>query len=366
MKKISIIGCGITGMMNALAFASKGIKTSIYEKSKSEKFPSDIRTTTFTKAAKSFMEEVGIWKLLEKESGYVKDIYIVDNKSPKMLHLPREDVGERGFVIPNDFIKKELYKAVKEHKLIDLHKGVEYKEKKDDIILICDGRQSKYAKKFEARIDKSYNQCAIVLVAEHELSHENVAVEHFMPKGPFASLPMKNPKYSSIVWTESDEVINIFKNMPKDNLEAHLQEKMGDFLGRVKIISDVQIFPLTAKLAKNYYKDNMVLVGDSAHAIHPLAGQGLNQGIKDIKALTEIFAKRLELGLDIDELAFEEYEKSRAFDNFTMFQMTDNLNRLFSNEIFPLGGLRKLGLAFLDEFAPLKKLISHYGSGLGI
>lgn len=366
MKNISIIGCGITGMMTALSFANRGIKTSIYEKAKSEKFPSDVRTTTFTKSAKEYMDEVGIWKLFEKESGHVRDIYIVDNKSPKMLHLPRDHQEERGFVVPNDFIKSELYKAVKKEKLIELHKGVEYKPSTDDIILVCDGRRSVFAKNFDFRIDKSYSQCAIVLVASHELDHDNVAVEHFMPKGPFASLPMKNPKLSSIVWTEPQDVIDIFKNMPKKKLEEHLQEKMGDFLGKVKIESDVQIFPLTAKVTKNYFKDNMVLVGDSAHGIHPLAGQGLNQGIKDINSLVEIFSKRLELGLVIDEIALEEYEKSRSFDNFTMFQMTDNLNRLFSNEIFPLSGLRKVGLAFLDEFGPLKKLISNYGSGLGI
>lgn len=366
MNNISIIGCGITGMMTALSFASKGIKTSIYEKVKSEKFPPDIRTTTFTKSAKEYMDEVGIWKLFEKESGYVKDIYIVDNKSPKMLHLPRGHQEDRGFVVPNDFIKEELYKAVQKSKLIEIHKGVEYKQNEDDLILICDGRHSSFAKNFEYRVNKSYNQCALVMVAEHELSHENVAVEHFMPKGPFASLPMKNPKQSSIVWTEKEDTIDIFKNMPKEKLNMYLQEKMGDFLGKVKIISDVQAFPLSAKVTKNYFKDNMVLIGDSAHGIHPLAGQGLNQGIKDIKALVEIISKRLDVGLEIDKIALEEYEKARSFDNFTMFQMTDNLNRIFSNEIFPLSQIRKIGLAFLDEFGPLKKLITNYGTGLGI
>ena len=366
MNKISIIGCGITGMITALSFANKGVKTSIYEKVKSEKFPPDVRTTTFTKAAKEFLEEEAIWKLFEKDYGIVRDIYIVDNKSPKMLHLRRGDQEERGFVVPNDFIKEELYRAVKKNKLIELHKGVEYKLNADDVILVCDGRGSNLAKSFDYRVNKSYKQCAIILVAEHELPHENVAVEHFMPKGPFASLPMKDPCQSSIVWTESEDVIEVFRKMPKAKLQDHLQEKMGEFLGKVKILGDVQIFLLSARVTKNYFKDNIVLVGDSAHGIHPLAGQGLNQGIKDIKALTEIFSKRLELGLDIDEIALEEYERARSFDNFTMFQMTDHLNRIFSNQIFPLAGLRKAGLAFLDEFGPLKKLISNYGSGLGI
>jgi len=366
MKRIIIVGCGITGMMTSLAFAKKGLETHIYEKVKSEKFPPDVRTTTFTSFSKEYMDEIGIWDLLKEESGFVRDIYIVDNKSPKMLHLPREENCDRGLVLPNDFIKNVLYAEVKRNKLVKLHKGVEYKNSKDDIVLACDGRQSQFSSLFETRVNKSYNQAAIVLVCEHELDHDNVAVEHFMPKGPFAALPMKNQKQSSIVWSEPLETAEIFKSMEKQKLEQHLQEKMGDYLGKVKIASEVQIFPLTAKVTKNYYKDNIVLIGDSAHGIHPLAGQGLNQGIKDIKAIVEIFSKRLELGLEIDELALSQYEKERSKDNFLMYKLTDMLNSLFCNDSLTRRAFRRFGLAFLDEFSGLKKLISKYGTGLGI
>jgi 2-octaprenyl-6-methoxyphenol hydroxylase len=175
---------------------------------------------------------------------------------------------------------------------------------------------------------------------------------------------MRAPCKSSIVWTESNEAANLFANLPKKELEMHLQERMGEFLGNVKIISDVQKFHLTARITKKYYQGNIILLGDSAHSIHPLAGQGLNQSIKDIDSIVSILTKRLQLGLELDTIAYAEYEKSRSRDNFTMFLITDNLNRIFSNNIFPFASLRKLGLSIQNEFPILKKFSYEYGSGV--
>ena len=152
--------------------------------------------------------------------------------------------------------------------------------------------------------------------------------------------------------------------MPIGDLTDHLQEKFGEFLGKVKIISNVQTFPLTAFLTKTYVKDNIVLVGDIAHAIHPLAGQGLNQGIKDIEELTNIISKRLKNGLQIDQLALSEYERARIRDNYNMFLLTDNINRVFSNDIKPLALVRRLGMSILNEMGSLKHKIVSYGMGI--
>jgi 2-octaprenyl-6-methoxyphenol hydroxylase len=374
---IAILGCGMTGMMTALAFANSGIKTSIIEQSTSEEFPLDVRTTTFNVASRHFFDKVGIWPLFAKEVGELKEIYIVDNKSPRMLHLDSLDGKSKGYVIPNMFIKESLYKAVKENPMIKLMKGVDYdipyqengkviiNEKiSSDILLVCEGRNSKLKEIFPAKIDKSYGQSALSFVVEHEKPHEGTAVEHFFTPGPFATLPMRAPCKSSIVWTESNEAANLFANLPKKELEMHLQERMGEFLGNVKIISDVQKFHLTARITKKYYQGNIILLGDSAHSIHPLAGQGLNQSIKDIDSIVSILTKRLQLGLELDTIAYAEYEKSRSRDNFTMFLITDNLNRIFSNNIFPFASLRKLGLSIQNEFPILKKFSYEYGSGV--
>ncbi len=377
MVDIVILGCGITGMMTALAFANEGIKTSIIEKSKSEKFPLDVRTTTFTVTAKNYLTKTGIWPILEKEAGNLMEIYIVDNKSPRMLHLENENENPRGYVLPNMFIKEALYQAVKFHPMIEIKKGVDYdapyqeNEKviinnkiSADILLVCEGRNSAFKEKFSAIVEKSYGQSAIVCVVQHEKSHEGCSVEHFMPSGPFATLPMRDIHTSSIVWTESSLVANEYIKLPKEELEMHLLERMGEFLGECKIISEVQAFHLSARVSKKYYEKNIILIGDAAHSIHPLAGQGLNQGIKDIESIVSIFSKYLGLGLELNSIAFTEYEKARYRDNFAMFLITDNLNRIFSNNIFPLNIIRKINLSIFNEIDWLKKRFSNYGSGI--
>lgn len=371
MSEIAILGCGITGMMTALSLASNNIPSTIIECHEEEKFPLDIRTTTFTKLAKEYLEKVGIWDLFSRDCGYVKDIYVVDNKSPQMLHLANSNNVPKGYVVRNMFLKERLYDEVKQNNMIKILRGVKYddfeesqgkvkitKDLSYNTVLACDGRGGKTKNIFDARIEKSYQQSAIVLECKHEFEHENVAVEHFMPKGPFASLPMHDPHMSSIVWTEPSSLQDTFKQMPKSIIQELLQEKMGEFLGKVEIVSEVQVFPLTARIANKYFQGNIVLIGDAAHAIHPLAGQGLNQGIKDIEAITDIFAKRLNHGLEIDELAYQEYENKRKLDNKAVFLMTDNINRIFSNEIFPLSIFRKLGLSIMNESSMLQRLVS--------
>lgn len=365
---INIIGCGITGMMMALALAHHKIPSTILERSTSEKFPQDVRTTAFTRKIQKYLHEVGIWDLWAKEAGEIKDIYVVDNRSPRILHMGHEvaNVPVMGHIVTNDIIKERLYEAVKKEKLIEIKKGAETSSHNCELsglALICDGRTSPFKHLFENRIDKDYGQNAIVLVAEHEKPHECVAVEHFMPSGPFATLPMQNPHHSSVVWTEKRDIALLYSKMDKAELEEHLQEKFGEFLGKVKIISAIQTFPLTSTITTHYVKDNLVLVGDVAHAIHPLAGQGLNQGIKDIEAVTNILAGRLRNGLEIDDIALQEYERARMRDNFNMFLLTDNINRIFSNDIKPLGFLRKMGLGVLNEMSSLKHKIAAYGMG---
>jgi 2-octaprenyl-6-methoxyphenol hydroxylase len=368
-NNIQIIGCGLTGMIMSLALAHHNIPSTILERSKSDKFPEDVRTTAFTSQTQKFLESVGIWELFNGEIGEIRDIYVVDNKSPRILHMGHEEAGAPliGYIIQNDVLKHKLYAKVCDTKLIDLQKGVDiehYCHCEEALTLICEGRASPFKDLFDTRVNKDYGQSAIVLVAEHQKAHEGTAVEHFMPSGPFASLPMKDPYQSSIVWTETREVAELYKKMPIDELTKHLQEKFGEFLGDVKIVSNVQTFPLTAFLTKTYVKDNIVLVGDIAHAIHPLAGQGLNQGIKDIEELTTIISKHIKNGLEINKLAMEEYENARIRDNYNMFLLTDNINRIFSNNIQPLAFVRRLGMSILNEMGSLKHKIVSYGMGI--
>jgi 2-octaprenyl-6-methoxyphenol hydroxylase len=202
------------------------------------------------------------------------------------------------------------------------------------------------------------------MTIKHEKYHEGTAVEHFTTNGVFAILPTKDQNRSSIVWATDSELAKIYVRMTHDELLIHLSNMFGDFLGGIAIDSNVQSFPLSARIAKKYFHNKIVLVGDSAHTIHPLAGQGLNQGIKDIKKLVEIVARNISLKLPIDRIALEEYQNSRKWDNYLMYLATDNLDRIFSNNIPVLSQLRKLGLGIIESMPSLKNRLVKLATGL--
>lgn len=377
MKNIVILGAGLSGEITALAFASKGFKTLLLEAS-DLKFPKDGRTTALTNFSKNFLNEIGAWSSLEPYVSCIKDIYIADDFAPRMIHLSesKNNYPALGFMIENYNLREALHKLVISNPLITLKTLVSYElldsglqgeailqmgdEKiTADLIIVCDGRNSKIRKEyFVDSFNKDYQQSALTFNVEHEKQHENTAVEHFMNRGPFAILPLKSQYQSAIVWTEKTELASIYKEMTAEELLPHLQKRFGNFLGGVKIISPIQSYPLSARITKNYYNNKLVLVADAAHNIHPLAGQGLNQGIKDIESLVSIAARNYLVGLEFDKLAAEEYERSRKVDNYAMFLVTDNLNRIFSNRVPVLRGLRKVGLAIIDRIPALKKILA--------
>jgi len=363
-QSIVILGCGLSGIITALSFASKGLKTLLLERS-NMKFPPDQRNTGFTIRSKNFFKEIGLWDALEPHVGPMNDIYILDNKAPESLHFC--DSGPLGYMIENSQLRLELEKAMDKSPLIEMQLEVDYeylgggklrlgkKELAPSLIIVCDGRKSEIKHKyFPNVIEKSYEQSALTFFIHHSKSHEGTSVEHFMTQGPFAILPLRDHHRSSIVWTEPTRAAELYLAMDQKELELHLRERIGEFLGDIQVVSAVQAFPLSAKITKNYFYDNMVVLGDSAHTIHPLSAQGLNQGIKDIEALTDIISRNLALGLEIDRIALEEYSSRRKADNYKMYLFTDNLNRIFSNNLVGLSWLRKAGLDLLDNLPGLK------------
>lgn len=360
---ITILGCGVTGMLIALRLAHEGISTTILERS-DMKWQGDRRTIALTGFSKNILRKIDLWPNLEPYVGEIKDVYVVDNKSPQMLHLLR-DSGAAGYMIENSHLKDAIFKAVQQEPLITLLTKAEPGDPSEyDLMILCDGKGSPLRQKyFIDRVSKNYDQSAMTFLVRHAKAHEGTAVEHFMPQGPFASLPMRDPHESGIVWTEKTEVAKLYMQMDRSEYAHHLRERFGDFLGELEIISEPQAFPLSARVVNNYYHENMVVVGDSAHTIHPLAGQGLNQGIKDIDVLGEIIARNLSVGLPVDAMALKEYENKRRMDNYRMYLVTDNLNRLFSNNLPIWRDVRKAGLALLDKLPLLKgKLVGYTGS----
>jgi 2-octaprenyl-6-methoxyphenol hydroxylase len=229
----------------------------------------------------------------------------------------------------------------------------------------CDGRFSTLRTKFNIKtFQKSYQQTALVFNISHSESHQNIALEKFVPDGPFAVLPMKNPLESSIVWTLTNQNAETVSQMDEENFLHQLKKLVGNYLGEIKVITSPFKYNLDLIVAEKFYHQRMTLVGDAAHGIHPITGQGFNLGIEDIKVLTNLVKKYFECGLDIgSETLLQKYNQIRKVETYKMVGATDSLNGLFSNRSITLKTLRSTGLGIVEKIPTLKKFFIKSAGG---
>ena len=210
----------------------------------------------------------------------------------------------------------------------------------------------------------NYDQSAIVTTVAHERDHGGNAEEHFLPAGPFAILPLKGNR-SSIVWTEKTPEAERIVALPDTEFHAELEQRFKLQLGEIAAVGGRRVHPLGFFVARSFIADRIALVGDAAHVIHPIAGQGLNMGLKDVAALAEVIVDAARLGLDPgSEAVLERYQRWRRFDTVAMGIATDGLNRLFSNRSDVLRAVRDIGLGLVDRVPNLKQLFIREAAGL--
>lgn len=382
-KHIVILGAGLSGLISALSLAQTDYKITLveYKNINAKDFYQDPRSTAITSYSRKFFQNIGIYEHLKPFTEPINNIYVVNNKSPSMISFASSSDDKMGELILNNKFKEILLLQAKSHKNIEIIDQANYEDitsNKDqsiikiksnktnntwliqaDLTLVCDGIHSKAKKKFfQSSISRQYNQTAITFTVNHEKHHEGTAVEHFMQGGPFAILPLKGGYQSSVVWTMPTAKAKALLKIDQGEFRYILQSDFGPFLGNVDIEGPVAAFPLSAWLANKYYYNRILLIADSAHRIHPLAGQGLNQGLKDIECLKEILMHNA-----ISDRALKEYNDKRYSDNHIMLEITDQLNRIFEPESKILEKIRTIGFKIIENTPMLKKQLTKYAAG---
>lgn len=384
---ILIIGGGMAGLTLGCALGQAGVAVAIVEPTPPHKLVApefDGRTTAIAAGSRAILDAIGVWPAMTPHAQPILDIRVSDGRSPLFLHYDHRDVGDDplGHIAENRIIRQALLDRLATLSNVSLRVGhrVETLDRAPSSVLATlddgsgivarlavatDGRNSSTRKM--AGIESTawnYAQTGIVCTIAHELDHKGVAQEHFLPAGPFAILPMTDQR-SSIVWTERAELAPALLALDDQDFQAELALRFGDYLGELAVVGPRFSYPLGLMHAHNYIVPRLALAGDAAHTIHPIAGQGLNIGWRDVAALAEVIVDTLRLGGDPGSMVtLERYERWRRVDNTLMLAATDVLNRLFSNDVAPVRLARGAGLAAVNRMAPLKQLFMRHAMGV--
>lgn len=397
---IVIIGGGLAGGLAAHALAREGFSVALVDTEtpsamRAETF--DGRTTALAYAAARVFRRLGLWDAVAKDAEPIRDILVTDGRregparsgfvSSFHLHFDSRELenGEPlGFIIENRALRNSIYGAVECEKAAalfaparrmrtDFGKGsasvtlADGRELTAALVIAADGRYSPSRAEAGIRVNSwSYPQTGIVATVAHERPHEGVAQELFLPSGPFAILPMTDNR-SNLVWTEAKAAAPAYLALDDERFLAAIRARFGDYLGAVSLAGPRWSYPLAFHLAQSYVAPRLALIGDAAHAIHPIAGQGYNLGVKDIAALVETLVDARGLGLDIGSLStLENYQRWRRFDSAALALGGDALVKLFSNDFAPLRLARDIGMGAVNAVAPLRKIfMKQAGADLG-
>lgn len=345
-----------------------------------------LRTVALSEGSRRLLQRVGAWDALEPLAQPIRKMAIFDGgvRDPVRLQQlgfdarPQETLAHMAF---NDDVNAALRPAAARlgvetirGAVADLSVGRQTARLKlaeggaveARLIVAADGSRSRL--RTLAGIGTAgwdTGQSAIVATIAHEHDHEGRAEQHFLPAGPFAILPMRG-RQSSIVWNESHADAKVMLELHPEDLLRQIERRFTLKLGPISLASRVESYPLGFRFARNYVGERLALVGDAAHLVHPLAGQGLNLGLRDVAALAERIVEPLRLGLDpADPEALKAYERDRRFDVVSSGFGMDAINRLFSNDLGPLRALRDFGLRLVDRAAPLKRAFMQEAAGAG-
>ena len=389
-RSIIIGGGGFAGLALAIALRQGlGSQTPIIvaDPALATRPSRDPRATAIVAACRRLFEVIGAWDGVAAKAQPILDMVITDSKledatRPVFLTFGGDVAPGEPFahMVENGDLIESLTRCAEAAK-IDLRATAvtSYDARPDGItvtlgdgtviegalLVAADGARSKLRERAGIVTHGwDYNQSGIVVTVGHERDHEGRAEEHFMPAGPFASLPLTG-KRSSLVWTESRAEAARIVALGDEEFHSELEQRFGLHLGEIKALEKPRAFPLTYFVARSFIGERLALIGDAAHVIHPIAGQGLNLGLKDVAALAEVIVDAARLGIDVGQAdVLERYQRWRRFDTMAMGLATNTLNFLFSNTSTLLRSLRDIGLGLVDRAPPLKNILIRQAAGL--
>ena len=383
---ICVVGGGMSGMTAALALAQAGFEVALVERVPRQMILDgsfDGRVSSISWGSKLVLERLDAWQDIVPHAQPILDIRVSDRQSPFFLHYDHRDVGDHpmGWIMENRVLRQALDGAVGRaagvHPVCARVVAMECDDAgatlglDDDarlrcsLVVACDGARSPL--RTMAGIGAwrhDYRQTAIITTVRHSRPHDGIAHERFLAGGPFAILPLPGNR-SSLVWSEDENVARRVLQLDHGMFAEELAWRFGDFLGPLDVTEPVLDHPLCLVVANRLTGCRLALVGDAAHAIHPIAGQGFNLGVRDAAVLAEVLADMARLGLDPGTgAALAAYARRRRVDTVMLVAMTHGLNRLFAMRSPPVALARGLGLTLVGSMKPLKRLLMKDAMGV--
>lgn len=392
LKRVEVLiaGGGVAGLGLAVALGralGPGYAVAVCDPAFARAPAADDRVSAIAAGARRLLTVLGVWQRLENPIQAIKEMVITDSRLPDAVRptfLAFDAEVEPGepfaHMVENRDLLVALRAAAAEAGAHLLPLAVDYFVANDGavdvtlsdgsrivtrLLVAADGGHSRVRDAADIPMVKwSYGQSGIVATVGHERDHQGRAEEHFLPGGPFATLPLAG-RQSSIVWTEPTAEAERLVALPPGDFHAELERRFGLKLGEIKVKSSPRAYKLDYAIARRFVGERLALIGDAAHVIHPIAGQGLNLGLRDVAALAECVAEAARLGLDPGDMeVLQRYERWRRFDTTAMGAATDGLNRLFSNQSDVLRAARDFGLGVVDRLPGLKKMFVREAAGL--
>jgi 2-octaprenyl-6-methoxyphenol hydroxylase len=390
---VAIAGASFAGLTLALALArTLGPQLRIAVVDRRGPLPADAadpRAFALSQASKRMFERLGIWGRIADAAQPVERIEITDSfleagVRPVLLSYDNtvQSSQPASYIVPSPALASALAEEVAAERSISVRYGLEASDLATDafgvilalgddrpvrarLAVAADGRNSALREAAGIKIvGWRYPQIGIVTTVAHERPHRSVAVQHFLPAGPFAMLPLVGNR-SCVTWTEEEAAGRRIMALGEEAFLAEIDKRFGGRLGALSLGGPRRCWALEMHLARAYVGTRVALIGDAAHSVHPIAGQGLNLALRDVAALAEVIAETARLGLDLgDATMLERYERWRRFDSAVSAATFDALNRLFSRDITLLRSAREAGLGILDRLPGLKQLLVAEAAGL--